>query len=92
MNNQHLPHLPASFWEQSPQLTAIRQAAFARITSPDAVLACVLCRVAASFPPTFTLPNNTSLNYIVALVGDSGHGKSVAFRTARHLLPGAVLC
>ena len=87
MHSQHLPHLPASFWEQSPQLTAIRQAAFARITSPDAVLACVLCRVAASFPPTFTLPNKTSLNYIVALVGDSGHGKSVAFRTARQLLP-----
>lgn len=87
MRSQHLPHLPASFWEQSTQLTAIRQAAFARITSPDAVLACVLCRVAVSFPPTFTLPNRTSLNYIAALVGDSGQGKSVAFRTARYLLP-----
>lgn len=87
MNNQHLPHLPASFWDQSRQLTAIRQAAYSRITSPDAVLASVLCRVAVSFPPTFTLPNQTSLNFIAALVGESGTGKSVAFRAARHLLP-----
>jgi len=87
MNSRHLPYLPASFWDQSPQLAAVRQAAFSVITSPDAVLACVLCRVAASFPATFTLPNGTSLNYIAALVGESGTGKSVAIRAARRLLP-----
>lgn len=87
MNNQHLPCLPASFWEQSTPLLSIRDAAFNRMTSPDALLLCVLCRVAASIPPTVTLPNKTSINFVAALVGDSGTGKSQAIKAARHLLP-----
>ena len=87
MNNQHLPCLPASFWEQSTQLRTICDAAFNRMTSPDALLLCVLCRVAASVPPTVTLPNRTSINFVAALVGDSGSGKSQAIKAARHLLP-----
>ena len=87
MNNQHLPCLPASFWQLSAQLQTIRDAAFNRMTSPDALLLCILCRVAASIPPTVTLPNRTSINFVAALVGDSGSGKSQAIKAARHLLP-----
>ncbi len=87
MNNQHLPNLSASFWEQSTQLRAIRDAAFSRMTSPDALLVCILCRIAVSVPHTVTLPNRTSINFIAALVGESGTGKSQAIKAARHLLP-----
>ena len=87
VNNKHLPHLSASFWEQSPQLQSVRDAGFARLTSPEAVMACTLCRVAASLPPSVTLPNQTSINFIAALVGESGSGKTEAMKAARHLMP-----
>lgn len=84
--SRHLPHLPSSFYEQSELLAKVRDAGFSRITSPDAVLACLLCRVSASLSPGISIPNG-SLNYIAALVGESGTGKSVAFQAARDLLP-----
>lgn len=84
--SRHLPHLPSSFYEQSELLAKVRDAGFSRITSPDAVLACLLCRVSASLSPGISIPNG-SLNFIAALVGESGTGKSVAFQAARDLLP-----
>ena len=83
---RHLPHLPASFYERSELLRKVRDAGFARITSPDAVLASLLCRVSASLSPGISIPNG-SLNYVAALIGESGTGKSVAFQAARDLLP-----
>jgi len=82
----HYPRLPGSFYDESDILRKVQQAGFARITSPDAVLACLLCRVSASLDPGITIPNS-SLNYISALVGESGTGKSVAFRASQDLLP-----
>ena len=82
----HLPHLPASFYERSEMLSKVRDAGFNRVTSPDAVLASLLCRVSASLCPGISIPNG-SLNYVAALIGASGTGKSVAFRAARDLLP-----
>jgi hypothetical protein len=70
---RHLPHLPASFYERSELLRKVRDAGFARITSPDAVLASLLCRVSASLSPGISIPNG-SLNYVVALIGESGTG------------------
>lgn len=87
MTDQHFPHLSRSFYEQSDILQSIRTAGFSRITSPDAVLACLLCRVSASIPPGVTLPNGGTLDFIAALVGVSGSGKSVAFKAAKSLLP-----
>ena len=86
MNPAHIPRLPASFYEHSDILRKIQQAGFNRITSPDAVLACLLCRVSASLEPGIELPDG-SLNFISALIGGSGTGKSVAFRASRDLLP-----
>lgn len=82
-----IPHLQRSFYADSPILRKVEQAGFSRITSPDAVLACVLARVAASLDPGIKLPGNTSLNFISAVVGHSGTGKSQAFSAARDLLP-----
>ena len=87
MNPVHVPRLPASFYEHSDILRKVQQAGFNRITSPDAVLACLLCRVSASLEPGFALPNQGSLNFITALVGGSGTGKSEAFKASRALLP-----
>ena len=86
MNPIHIPRLPASFYDHSDILRKVQQAGFNRITSPDAVLACLLCRVSASLDPGITIPNS-SLNYISALIGESGTGKSVAFRASQDLLP-----
>ena len=83
---RHLPHLPSSFYEHSAILQKVRDAGFNRVTSPDAVLASLLCRVSASLSPGISIPNG-SLNYVVALIGESGTGKSVAFQAARDLLP-----
>lgn len=84
--SRHIPHLPASFYERSELLSKVRDAGFSRITSPDAVLACLLCRVSASLSPGISIPNG-SLNFVAALIGESGTGKSVAFQAARDLLP-----
>ena len=87
MNLIHIPRLPASFYDHSDILRKVQQAGFNRITSPDAVLACLLCRVSASLEPGIALPNQGSLNFITALIGGSGTGKSEAFKASRALLP-----
>jgi len=83
---RHLPHLPMSFYDRSEMLSKVRDAGFNRITSPDAVLASLLCRVSASLCPGISIPNG-SLNYVAALIGESGTGKTLAFGAARDLLP-----
>lgn len=85
--NKHYPHLPDDFYDLAPNLKRVRQAALSRQTSPDAVLAVVLCRVAASIPPTVKLPAGGTLDYIAALIGLPGQGKTVAFNAARDLVP-----
>lgn len=85
--NANYPHLPTEFYDLAPNLKRVRQAALSRQTSPDAVLAVVLCRVAASIPPTVTLPNRGTLDYVAALIGQPGQGKTVAFNAARDLVP-----
>jgi hypothetical protein len=87
MTDRPIPHLPRSFYADSAILRKVEQAGFSRITSPDAVLACVIARVAASLDPGIKLPGNTSLNFVAAVVGKSGTGKSQAFSAARDLLP-----
>ena len=81
------PHLPSDFYDHSEPLQRVRQAAFSRQVSPDAVLAVILCRVAASLPPGIVLPVRGTLDFISALIGDSGTGKSRAMTTATDLLP-----
>jgi hypothetical protein len=79
VNPLHIPRLPASFYEHSDILRKVQQAGFNRITSPDAVLACLLCRVSASLEPGIELPD-ASLNFIIPrLLVDQGQGSQLRF-------------
>ncbi|MFF0501624.1 bifunctional DNA primase/polymerase [Nocardia aobensis] len=84
----------SDFWSARPELTAIRQWAYARVASPWAVLGVVLCRVLAMIPPRVVLPpivgSEASLNLFVALVAPSGSGKGAAESVARDLLPDSI--
>lgn len=80
------PNLPADFYTTERTLAHIHQAAEATLVSPDAMLAALLARVAAGTPTEATV-NDAPLNYISAIIGGSGTGKSAAVRTARRLLP-----
>lgn len=83
-------NLPAEFWTARPALEHIRRAAHARSRSADAVLGCVLARIAAYTPPCWRLPAivgaTSSIATYVALVGPSGAGKSSAKAVAMDLL------
>lgn len=83
------PQLPRRFYDESPTLRHVRDAANARRVAPDAVLVAVLARVAASTPSSVTidLPMPTGLNFIGAIIGEAGDGKSKANRSACDLLP-----
>ena len=85
-----IPQLSNSFWESHPALDHIRLSAWeSKINpaSPDAVLGVCLCRVAAMISPETRLPNDGSLNYLVALVAPSGSGKTTSKRLATKLIP-----
>jgi hypothetical protein len=85
------PNLPDDFWAARPLLAHIRQAAWTRILSPDAVLGAVMARMAAITPPAFRLPPTVgapaSMNWYVALCGPPSSGKSAAISTAARLMP-----
>jgi len=77
------------WWDQRPVLAHIRDAAWHRLVPPSGALLCVLARVAAMLSPrTVVLFNGpASLNLGVALLGETGHGKSQSNRLAEELLP-----
>jgi hypothetical protein len=86
-----LRNLPDDFWNARDVLAHIRQAAHSRTRSADAVLLCVLARIAALTPSSYYLPpivsSRGSLNFFAALVGSSGTGKTSAAAVAAELLP-----
>ncbi len=84
------PVLPAEVWAERPELGAVRDAAHARLVSPDALLGAVLARVAVAVPHTIKIPGIVGgpvglTTYIVA-VGPPGVGKSAAGRVAAELI------
>jgi hypothetical protein len=83
-------NLPDVFWDSRPTLTAIRQAAWSRSRSADAVFAAVLARAVCTVGPTTVLPpivgSAASLNLAIALVSPSGTGKSTAKAIAAELI------
>lgn len=89
MTALQFPQLSASFYDSTPYLRHIRQAAHALRVAPDAVLVATLCRVAAATPPTTYIdtPEPTPLNLIGALIAAPGNGKSLANSTAYRLVP-----
>lgn len=82
-------NLPDEFWERSQLLRDVRDAAWAQLVSPDAVLGALLVRYSATVHPSVTLPGRGSLDLFVVCVGHSGAGKSQAAKTARMLFEGA---
>ena len=84
-------NLPDKFWSSRGYLTHIRRAAHSRTLSADSVLGCVLARVAILTPPTVQLPAivaaTATLDLLIALVADSGVGKSASTHVAADLLP-----
>lgn len=79
-----------TFWESRPNLTAIRDGAWARYASPWAVLGNILARLAVAQGPSLRLPGiiggEASLNTFVAVVGPPGAGKGAARTAAREIL------
>ena len=84
-------HLDDAFFDRSPTLRHIHQAARSRLVAPAAVLGCVLARVAAWTPPSTCLPpiigSYAPLSIYVGLHGRSGAGKSAPSVVADELLP-----
>lgn len=87
-------NLPSSFWEARPELAAIRQAAHACGRPADAVFGASLARISAMTPPTIQGPapvgTPCSLNIAVALIGQSGAGKSSGASVAASRYPFAI--
>lgn len=81
-----LPTVEERLFGATPLLSTIRQAAHARLVTPWAVLGAVMARVVAELPPYVVLPplvgGDASLNLAVAIVADSGGGKSGAVSCA----------
>ena len=88
-------NLPETFWDQSEVLQHIRQMAWHRMLSGDAVLGAVLCRVAWRCWPDVTLPAIVAapgtLDLCVSLVGPSGSGKTAAMWAASELVSAPTL-
>lgn len=84
------PWWTSIFFEQTPTLKHIQQAAHCRIVSSEGLLALVLARVLAEVPPQVMLPPTVAsiagLNLGVALVAGSGGGKSASMNVSRELL------
>ncbi|WP_250009124.1 hypothetical protein [Actinoplanes sp. M2I2] len=82
--------LPDEFWDARPLHKQIRQAAWATMTHPDAVLAAVLTRVAGMVPHEVKFDSGRgpsgSMNLFACLLAGSGIGKSEASRAASELV------
>lgn len=81
-----IPTLPPGFYDQHPTLRHIRQAAQHERTAPDVTLGAVLCRVATMIKPDATA-NGSQVNYLTAIVGPPGAGKTTGTKVATKLLP-----
>lgn len=84
-------HIADALWDSHPIYAHIREAARSRLVAPDAVLASVLCRIAAATPHIVDIPAivgaPVGLTYFAALVGPPETGKSAAAAVAAELLP-----
>lgn len=81
------------FWDRHPLLRHTHDFATAHETNPWAVLGVALARVVAATEPNIQLPGapvaigtEASLNMFVALVSESGGGKTIAAKVSRKLL------
>lgn len=81
--------LAPSFWESEEWLTVLRQAAWSRGVTPDAVLGAFLARYAAAVHPSTRVPGpvvgSATFDHLSVIVGRSSAGKSGADRVAKEL-------
>jgi len=84
-------NLPESFWQARPILGHIRQAAWSRHTSPDALLVHAIARSATLIPPSLKLPpivgTFATFDFLGCVVAETSGGKSVAGGVAKDLVP-----
>ena len=77
-------------FDATPVLAHVRQAAHSRMVSAPALLCYVLGRVLAEVPPGVDLPptigSRAALNLGIAVVGESGAGKSALLSVSRELM------
>lgn len=82
--------LPEEFWGSRDLFKAIRQAAWASQTHPDAVLACVLARAAGALGHEVLFDSGKgspgTLSLFACLLAPSGIGKSEAYSAATSLV------
>lgn len=85
-------NLPSEFWEKRPWLAHIRDAAWSRGMSADAVLGAVLSRYATAVPPQYLIPPirgaHSTFDHLSILVAESASGKSASMTIARELWEG----
>ena len=85
-----LVNLPDAFWSSRPLFKHIREAAWASVTSADAVLGALLARASGMVDHRVKFDSGRgptgSLNTFVNLIAPSGQGKTEAMRTAMRLL------
>ena len=88
------PNLPSEFWATRPVLAKIRDAAWSRQRSPDAVFLGVLTRVTAALPHTIALPpivgGPAGTAILATVVSQSGVGKSTSASIAEELVVGKI--
>jgi hypothetical protein len=83
-------NLPDEFWEYMRQLEDIRQAAYSRGRSADAVFGTVLARMGAMAPPALRFEvglGPSPLSVFTALCGDPDTGKSKSATAGVDMLP-----
>jgi hypothetical protein len=85
-----LVNLPDEFWAARPLFKTIREAAWASVTSADAVFGALLARAAGMVHHQVKFDSGRgptgSLNTFVNLIGPSGAGKTEAMRAAGRLV------
>ena len=85
-------NLPDEFWEARPYLAHIRQAAWHRQCSADAVFGALITRYATIIPTMYQIPAivmaASTFDHISVLVAESGGGKSASMSIAEELFAG----
>jgi hypothetical protein len=83
--------LSDEFWQSRPFLSKLRQAARARLVSPEAMLGVALAHAAAFVPPSLCVPafigGTAPLSLFVALIAGTGEGKTATAKASREFIP-----
>ena len=85
-----LPNLPSEFWESRPLFRQMRSLAAYHRVSPDALFGNYLARTAAMVAPgtdMYSRPDPSGLDLLVAILGNPGDSKTMAWKLGRRSMP-----